>query len=158
MAVACDEEGLGIGRIRLRRIDDASAASLQTFIEEAIEPGNLVPTDGWEGYAGLESKGYSHRLTVLQGRQQPPSKLLPRVPIVVSLLKRWLLGTHPGAVSPKYLDYYLDEFTFRFNRRKSRSRGQLFYRRMETVRLSLPVAHCKQGRFGWTFRSSRGTG
>ena len=109
----------------------ASAASLQAFIEEAIEPGNLVPTDGWEGYAGLESKGYSHRVTVLRGRQPPPSKLLPRVPIVVSLLKRWLLGTHPGAVSPEYLDYYLDEFTFRFNRRKSRSRGQLFYRLLQ---------------------------
>ena len=131
VAVACEEEGPGIGRIRLRRIDDASAASLQAFIEEAIEPGNLVHTDGWEGYAGLESKGYSHKVTVLQGRQQPPSKLLPRVHIVVSLLKRWLLGTHQGAVSPEYLDYYLDEFTFRFNRRKSRSRGQLFYRLLQ---------------------------
>ena len=68
---------------------------------------------------------------MLQGRQQPPSKLLPRVHIVVSLLKRWLLGTHQGAVSPEYLDYYLDEFTFRFNRRKSRSCGKLFYRLLQ---------------------------
>jgi transposase-like protein len=131
VAVACEEDGPGIGRIRLRRVDNASAASLQAFIAEAIEPGSLVHTDGWDGYSGLASKGYSHKVTVLQGRKQPATKLLPRVHIVVSLLKRWLLGTHQGAVSPAYLDYYLDEFTFRFNRRKSRSRGKLFYRLLQ---------------------------
>lgn len=128
VAVAAEENGRGIGRIRLRRIADASAASREPFVEEAIEPGSLVHTDGWESYAGLKKKGYRHEVTVLRGKRRSASQLLPRVHRVASLLKRWLLGTHQGAVSHEYLDYYLDEFTFRFNRRTSRSRGKLFYR------------------------------
>jgi transposase-like protein len=131
VAIASEEDGKRIGRIRLHRIPNASAASLRAFIEEAIEPGSVVHTDGWEGYAGLASKGYAHQVTVLQGRKQPPTKLLPRVHLVASLLKRWLLGTHQGAVSLEHLDYYLDEFTFRFNRRRSGSRGKLFYRLLQ---------------------------
>jgi ISXO2-like transposase domain len=80
------------------------------------------------GYSGLKTKGYIHQITVLKGKKEPASDLLPRVHLVISLLKRWLMGTHQGAVSHKHLDYYLDEFTFRFNRRKSASRGKLFYR------------------------------
>ena len=128
VAVACEQDGPGTGRIRLRRIADASAASLGAFLEESVETGSVVHTDGWEGYTGLEAQGYRHKVTVLQGRQATPSQLMPRVHRVASLLKRWLLGTHQGAVSLEHLDYYLDEFTFRFNRRRSRSRGKLFYR------------------------------
>lgn len=128
VAVACEQDGPGMGRIRLRRIANASAACLHAFLEESIEPGSVVHSDGWEGYTGLEAKGYRHKVTVLKGRQASPSQLMPRVHRVASLLKRWLLGTHQGAVSREHLDYYLDEFTFRFNRRKSRSRGKLFYR------------------------------
>jgi transposase-like protein len=131
VAIACEEDGRGIGRIRLRHIPDASAASLHGFVEEAIEPGSVVHTDGWESYAGLEEKGYKHKVTILKRRRQPPSELLPRVHLVASLLKRWLLGTHQGAVSRDHLAYYLDEFTFRFNRRRSRSRGKLFYRLLQ---------------------------
>ena len=126
VAVAAEQDGRGIGRIRLRRIEDASAASLEVFIEEAIALGSLVHTDGWEGYAGLRKRGYRHEVTELRGRPPLASKLLPRVHRVASLLKHWLLGTHQGGVSHEYLDYYLDEFTFRFNRRTSRSRGKLF--------------------------------
>src|SRR5713101_454795 len=131
VAVACEERGAGIGRIRLRRIDDASGASLHAFIAEAIELGSRIHTDGWEGYAGLKAKGYRHRITVLETRKRSPVELLPRVHLVASLLKRWLLGTHLGAVSFEHLEYYLDEFTFRFNRRTSRSRGKLFERLLE---------------------------
>ena len=126
--IACEERGRGVGRIRLRHIPDASAASIQAFIQEAIEPGSVIHTDGWEGYGGLKAMGYKHKVTVLSRRRQSPSDLLPRVHLVASLLKRWLLGTHQGAVSREHLAYYLDEFTFRFNRRKSKSRGKLFYR------------------------------
>ena len=121
VAVACEQDGPGRGRIRLRRIADASAASLQKFLEESIEPGSVVHTDGWEGYTGLEAQGYRHKVTILRGRQATPSQLMPRVHRVASLLKRWLLGTHQGAVSREHLDYYLDEFTFRFNRRGRRA-------------------------------------
>ena len=79
-------------------------------------------------YSGLAKEGYVHQVTVVSRHKQSASELMPRVHRVMSLLKRWLLGTHQGAVSHKHLDYYLDEFTFRFNRRKSKSRGKLFYR------------------------------
>jgi transposase-like protein/ribosomal protein L37AE/L43A len=127
VVVAAQEDGRGIGRIRMRRMADASAQSLMPFVEESIQPGSVVHTDGWLGYAPLESKGYRRQITILRG-QPSPSELLPRVHRVISLLKRWLLGTHQGAVSLEHLDYYLDEFTFRFNRRRSRSRGKLFFR------------------------------
>jgi len=131
VVIAAQEDGKGIGRIRMRRIPDASAPSLMPFVEDAIEPGSLVHTDGWSGYDPLEGKGYRHRITLLKGRKESASDWLPRVHLVASLLKRWLLGTHQGAVSREHLDYYLDEFTFRFNRRNSRSRGKLFLRLAE---------------------------
>ena len=131
VAIACEEKGRGIGRIRLGGIDNASGACLHSFIEEAIQSGSVVHTDGWEGYGGLETKGYRQQVTVVQRSKQSATELLPRVHLVASLLKRWLLGTHQGAVSSEHLAYYLDEFTFRFNRRKSRSRGKLFYRLLQ---------------------------
>jgi len=124
--VAAQAEGAHIGRIRLARIANASGAALRSAVAAAVEPGAKVLTDGWEGYGGLPSAGYVHqvvRTTAVVG-----DNLLPRANRVASLLQRWLLGTHQGAVAPSHLDYYLDEFTFRFNRRRSRSRGLLFYR------------------------------
>ena len=137
------KDGQGIGRIRLRQIADASAASLIPFIEDAVEPGSVVHTDGWLGYEPLEKKGYRHTVTVLRGQEKSASELMPRVHRVVSLLKRWLIGTHQGAVSHKHLDYYLDEFTFRFNRRRSRSRGKLFFRLVQQAVNSEPVPYAR---------------
>ena len=128
VVIAAQEDGKGTGRIRMARVPDASASSLLGFIAGAVEPASVVHTDGWEGYSGVAKKGYEHEVTPLRGRAGAASELLPRVHRVASLLKRWLLGTHQGAVSHEHLDYYLDEFTFRFNRRTSRSRGKLFYR------------------------------
>jgi transposase-like protein len=123
IVIAAQADGKRIGRIRMRVIHDASADSLHPFIKDSIEPGSTVQTDGWLGYAGL--KGYDHEVTKIRKRKQA-SKLLPRVHLIASLLKRWLSGTHQGAVSHKHLPYYLDEFTFRFNRRKSKSRASCF--------------------------------
>jgi len=129
IVVAAQADGKGIGRIRMRVIQHPSAASLHPFVEDCIEPGSTVHTDGWQGYAGLKTKGYDHEVTSVQKRRpKEVSTLLPRVHLVVSLLKRWLAGTHQGGVSHEHLPYYLDEFTFRFNRRKSKSRGKLFSR------------------------------
>jgi len=124
--VAAQEDGDRIGRIRLRRVPDASAKSLGGSVQEYVEPGSVVRTDDWGGYAPLEALGYVHQ--VARRDSHIGENLLPLVNRVVSLLKRWLLGTHQGAVRISHLDYYLDEFTFRFNRRTSRSRGKLFYR------------------------------
>lgn len=142
VVVAVEEKtGKRMGRIRMRRVKNASASSLHPFVRECVEPGSVVHTDGWEGYSGLGKKGYMHQVTVLAARAESASELLPRVHRVVSLLKRWLGGTHQGAVSPEHLDYYLDEFTFRFNRRTSRYRGKLFYRLLQNAVATDPTPY-----------------
>lgn len=115
-----------IGRIRLRRIPDTERATLHAFIGQAIEPGSTVVTDGLQAYRDM--RGYVHNRQVQQRQPADAEHLLPRVHRIASLLKRWLLGTHQGAIVHEHLDEYLDEFTFRFNRRTSASRGKLFYR------------------------------
>ena len=129
VAVAAEEDGKGIGRIRLRRIKDVSADSLLPFIRDAVVPGAVLHTDGWSGYTGLKSAGYKHKVSVISTGPDPAHEVMPRVHSVAALLKRWLLGTHQGGVQPQHLDYYLDEFTFRFNRRRSKARGLLFHLR-----------------------------
>ena len=141
VVVAAQEDGPGIGRIRMRHIVDASAASLMPFVQDSVAPGSVIHTDGWLGYLPLQSKGYEHEVTFLKGKKKTPSELMPRVHRVISLLKRWLIGTHQGAVSHKHLEYYLDEFTFRFNRRTSRSRGKLFFRLAQQAVAVDPVTY-----------------
>ena len=124
--VGVEDKEIGMGRIRFYRIADASSASLLPAIRETVEPGSVVRTDGWAGYGLVGGKDYAHH--VVRSTGQIGENLLPLVNRVVSLLKRWLAGTHQGAIWPSHLDYYLDEFAFRFNRRTSHSRGKLFYR------------------------------
>lgn len=133
VVIAAEEDGRGFGRIRMGTVAATTRKNLHRFVLDMIEPGSVVHTDGRIAMRGLEPLGYDHDVTVLLKEQDKnaPSRLLPRVHRVASLLKRWLLGTHQGAVSPAHLDYYLDEFTFRFNRRKSRSPGKLFLRLLE---------------------------
>jgi transposase-like protein len=128
VVVAAEKNGRGIGRIRLRRVKDVSAESLLDFIRETVEPGATIHTDGWKGYAGLPIAGYKHRVTFVSGGDEQAHEVMPRVHNVAALLKRWLLGTLQGGVQQQHLDYYLDEFTFRFNRRRSNARGLLFHR------------------------------
>lgn len=139
IVVAAQEDGMGIGRIRMRQVADASAQSLEPFLLDSIERGSVVHTDGWSGYGGVVVQGYVHEVTIIKRSKRTASELLPRVHRVISLLKRWLMGTHQGAVSHKHLDYYLDEFTFRFNRRRSKSRGKLFFRLVQQAVAVEPV-------------------
>ena len=125
-AEAAPGRGKAIGRIRLRHIADTKRTTLHAFIAQAIEPGSTVVTDGLASYCGME--GYVHKPSVQKRPPADAEHLLPRVHRVASLLKRWLLGTHQGAIAHEHLDDYLDEFTFRFNRRTSASRGKLFFR------------------------------
>lgn len=143
VAIAAQIDGRGIGRIRLCRIPAASASPLVAFVKHAVEPGSVVITDGWEAYAGLKQEGFKHRPRVINARSKTASVLLPRVHRVASLLKRWLLGTHQGALSRKQLDSYLDEFTFLFNRRTSRYRGKLFYRLVAQAVAVEPVSYSR---------------
>lgn len=145
VSVIAQVDGRGIGRIRLRCIPDASARSLERAVRTAVEPGSVVRTDGWHGYSQLRALGYRHE--IVREEAEAGQHLLPRVNRVVALFKRWLLGVHQGAVTPAYLDAYLDEFTFRFNRRTSRWRGKLFYRLVQQAVAVEPVprrAHQRQ--------------
>ncbi len=135
--IAAQVDGKRVGRIRLCRINNASSQSLEQAVMASVEPGSMIHTDGWTGYGGLKKSGYSHQ--VIRQTAEIGDNLLPMANRVASLLKRWLLGTHQGATRPSHLDYYLDEFTFRFNRRTSRSRGMLFYRLMQQAVVLKPV-------------------
>jgi transposase-like protein len=128
----------GYGRIRMRHISDASAKNLKPFICETIVAGSTVCTDGWRGYFGLPND-YTHRQTILSSSDDQAHVAMPGVHQVASLLKRWLLGTHQRACEKEHLQSYLEEFTFRFNRRTSHSRGQLFRRLLEQAVATPPV-------------------
>ena len=137
VVIAAQEDGAGIGRIRLCRVKDASAESLEGAVGMSVAPGSVIHTDGWSGYCGLGQRGYHHEVIRPEGEVGEDS--LPRVHRVAGLLKRWLLGTYQGAVRFSHLDYYLDEYTFRFNRRTSRWRGKLFYRLVQQAAAVDPV-------------------
>ena len=137
-------EPRGLGRGRMRPLADASAGSLHAFVTDHVEPGARVITDGWQGYRGLEKLGYVHdrhsqRAARAQG--EDPHELLPAVHRVAALAKRWLLGTHQGSVGNAHMAGYLDEFVFRFNRRRSRSRGMVFYRVLDLAVAHAPVRY-----------------
>jgi len=137
--IAAEIDGSRIGRIRLRRVPDASAESLEEAVRQAAVPGSMICTDGWKSYRGLNSLGYIHE--VVRHTEAVGDKLLPYCHRVAALLKRWMEGTHQGAISHEHLDYCLDEFTFRFNRRTSRYRGKLFYRLLQQAIAVDPVSY-----------------
>lgn len=140
VVVAAECKGKQIGRVRFRCIDEASGENLKNFIEDNVERGSTVITDGWTGYNFLtESKNYIHEKKIISGSGQEAHELLPHVHMVDSLVKRWLNGTHQGNVSPKHLSYYLDEYAFRFNRKMSTYRGKLFYRLIQQSIETPPV-------------------
>jgi transposase-like protein len=131
----------GFGRIRLRRIRDDSKECVVPFVQESIEPGAQVRTDGSAAYRSLSKLGYDHERTVMLGSDVPAHVSMAGVHRVASLVKRWILGTHHGSVQPEHLDAYLDEFVFRFNRRTSGSRGMLFYRLLQQAVVTDPVTY-----------------
>ena len=140
VVIAIERMEKGTGRVRMSLISDASKKSLMKFINENIEAGSHLITDGWKGYNGISKKGYYHEIDdktkMLDGEE-----ILPNVHRIASLLKRWLLGTHQNYIGEEYLSYYLDEYTFRYNRRKSNSRGLLFQRLIEQGVLHEPVEY-----------------
>ena len=129
----------GLGRVRMRHVPDASAASLMPFVCHVVARETDVLTDGWKGYSNLSSRGYKHKVTVRSISGDPAHVSMPGVHRISSLLKRWILGTHQGATTPDHLQSYLEEFTFRFNRRNSDSRGLVFRRLLEQSVATAPI-------------------
>jgi transposase-like protein len=140
VAVAVEMDGKKLGRVRFGVIPDASSKSLDEFIENTVEKGSTVITDGWRGYSKVKALGYIHKISDKKLNEED-GKLLPSVHLVISLLKRWILETLQGSVSEQHMAYYLDEYTFRFNRRTSASRGKLFYRLVEQAAKIEPVIY-----------------
>ena len=129
----------GFGRVRMRHVPDGSGTSLVPFVRDVVAPGSVVLTDGWRGYGGLSGQGYTRRVTVLSASGDSNDFSMPGVHRVASLLKRWILGTHHGSIDPVHLQSYLEEFTFRFNRRNSGNRGLVFRRLIEQAVVTEPV-------------------
>jgi transposase-like protein len=137
VVIAIEDKSKRPGRVRLHKVKDASTQSLIPAVKQSVKPNSEVRTDGWDGYNGLSSAGYHH--SVIRKTADVGENLLPLANLVASLLKRWLQGTHQGATRVSHLDYYLDEFVFRYNRRTSRSRGLLFYRLVHQAVAICPV-------------------
>lgn len=133
------KEPLGFGRIRMRHIPDASGSNLLPFVCDVAAIGSAIHTDGWRGYNGLSALGFTHEVTIQSSSDDLAHVSMPGVHRVASLLKRWILGTHQGSVVPEHLQSYLEEFTFRFNRRTSRNRGLVFRRLLERAVATRPV-------------------
>ena len=123
--------GRRLGRLRLAVVPDVSARSLEGFLAAAVARPATVATDGWSGYGGLAAAGYAHEPVNLAASWGDASLRLPAIHLVFGLAKRWLLGTHHGAVSKKHLAAYLDEFVFRFNRRTAKRLSHRFGRVIE---------------------------
>ena len=141
VVVATECIGKRIGRTLFKCIDQATEYTLQQFIEETVDVGSTIITDGWSGYSFLsKSNDYTHQVKVISGSGKKAHELLPHVHMVDSLVKRWINGTHQGNISPKHLPYYLEEFSFRFNRKMSTYRGKLFYRLMQQAVEKDPVS------------------
>ena len=130
--IATENNNDAPGRIRMVEIPDASGDSLISAIQEMVELGSTIQTDGWKGYSKLNQKGYT-REVIPRENTNPGESLLPLADLNISLFKRWALGTHQGAIGHDHIGYYMDEFTFRYNRRKSKNRGLLFQRLVENA-------------------------
>lgn len=135
VGVAVEIRGKGTGRMRMQKLNGRSSSDVKGFIKHHVSPGSTIVTDGLSSYCWIVEAGYQHKPMKKPycGDEQDPDadELLPRVHRVISLVKRWLLGTYQGRLDKEYLNAYLNEFTFRFNRRTSKSRGLLFYRLLE---------------------------
>jgi transposase-like protein len=134
-------EPKGYGRIRMRYVLDVTVTSLVPFVCNVVEAGSLVRTDGFTSYESLSSHGYRHNKLILSTSDSPAHVSMPAVHLVASLLKRWLLGTHHGSVHSAHLQAYLEEYTFRFNRRNSHRRGLLFYRLLQQIVVTTPESY-----------------
>ena len=130
-----------LGRLRLQAVPDASAISLEAFLADNVAPPAAIATDGWQGYAGLDQAGYDHQPINLATDWGDAVLRLPAIHLVFGLAKRWLLGTHHGAVRSKHLQAYLDEYVFRFNRRTAKSIGHRFARLIEQAVLTPPAGY-----------------
>lgn len=138
VAIAVERKKRKLGRLRVQVIEDCTAGELTPFIQNNVELGSSVSTDGWKGYNELKSKGYAHH-QIFQSKTDNKESVLSGVHLVVSLIKRLILGTFQGRFDRKYLQSYLDEYTFRFNRRTTNHVGKRFFRIVQQAATSTTI-------------------
>jgi hypothetical protein len=138
IAAAVEVRGEGMGRLRLHVIPRRSHKHLTQFVKQVVASGSTIITDGWFPYTHVADFGYIHEPHVTPVEDPESAPPLPRVHRVSALLKRWLLGVLQGRASKEQLPHYLEEFAFRFNRRHSLHRGQLFYRLIQQASSTEP--------------------
>jgi transposase-like protein/Zn ribbon nucleic-acid-binding protein len=135
--IAVEIQDKATGRVRLCKVHEASEKYIKQFVLENIERGATIITDGWPSYNFLQKEGFEHQ------KEAPANfdgeEILPNVHRTAALLKRWLIGTHQNYTTQRNLEFYLDEYTFRYNRRTSKSRGLLFYRLIEQAVVHKPI-------------------
>ena len=119
-----------LGRVRLEVAEAPRALDMVDFACDVVAPGATIHTDGARMFTRLADQGYRHHATPGYLADDLDA-VMPGPHLVSSLLKRWTAGTLHYRVSHRHLPYYLDEFTFRFNRRNSTARGMLFYRLLQ---------------------------
>lgn len=136
------EKSKKLGRVRFRIIKSASSSDIKPFILDYIQEGATIVTDGLKSYEMIDEMPFKHERYVQNPKDKTkvPDSRLEHVHLVISLLKRWLNGTHQGAVTPNHLSGYLDEFAFRFNRRTSTHRGLLWYRLIQQTVTARPTS------------------
>lgn len=138
VVVAVERKGRKLGRLRMQVIESCSADELTPFVKTNIAAGSRITTDGWGAYNGLRKEGYTHK-AIVQSKTDDKESVLPGVHLVTSLVKRVILGTFQGRFDPQYLQRYLDEYVFRFNRRNCRAVGKRFWRIMQQAVQAAPV-------------------
>ena len=141
---SCASGAAACGRARMGTIPNAEAQSLRAFLDTTVDPGSTVVTDGWGADPNACSDSYVHEPHLISGSGHKAHELAPVVHRVASFSKRWLLGTHQGRVEADHLQAYLDEFRFRFKRRRSRDRGLLFYHRLMQYSAGAPRTTYRQ--------------
>lgn len=139
VAIAVERKDRKLGRLRMQVIEHCSTEELTAFIKQNVISGSQITTDGWSAYSGLQSKGFAHK-TIIQSKADEQESVLPGVHLVTSLLKRVMLGTFQGRFDPQYLQRYLDEYVFRFNRRTCKTVGKRFWRIMQQAVQAPPVS------------------
>ena len=126
-----------LAKIRLKNVPNVSKEEWHTFIKENIEKGSILIRDDWTGYAGIDDEGYTSEITKTS-KGKTEDDMLPHAHLAISLIKRWILGTYQGSVDEAHLQTYLEEYTFRFNRKSSHNRGWLFYRMVQGAMSTVP--------------------
>ena len=129
-----------LAKIRAKCLENASKEQIHPFITDNIAVGSILHRDDWSGYKGIDEAGYTS-VIVKASKSEKEEDKLPHIHLAISLINRWILGTYQGGIEEFHLQTYLEEYTFRFNRKTSHNRGWLFYRLVQGAMSTTPLTY-----------------